>query len=322
MARFKRRHELAEEIIRNGGSDEEIQRRILKEFPNSRLNPTRAKWYRRSFRLHGHCRGDVKGPKRVAQRSSGKLWTRDETLVAFNLYCRTPFGRLHARNPEIIDLAQSLGRTPDSLAMKCCNLAAFDETHKQRGIRGLSKGSKQDADVWHDFQTDPESIALAAEEAYARVTHHELRESPTVEWEDVQGLDREAIRKVRVNQHFFRSLILASYRSQCAVCELPIPELPIPELLVASHIVPWSVDPSLRMNPTNGICLCSLHDRAFDAGILSVTPDYRIAIRPDVSKRTRPPSLVAMLTQFSNRALHLPERWPPGIDLLASKCRE
>ena len=31
---------------------------------------------------------------------AGKLWTRDETLVAFNLYCRTPFGRLHAGDPE------------------------------------------------------------------------------------------------------------------------------------------------------------------------------------------------------------------------------
>ena len=43
---------------------------------------------------------------------AGKLWTRDETLVAFNLYCRTPFGRLHARNQEIIELASALGRTP------------------------------------------------------------------------------------------------------------------------------------------------------------------------------------------------------------------
>ncbi|HUE74992.1 MAG TPA: HNH endonuclease signature motif containing protein, partial [Pirellulaceae bacterium] len=246
----------------------------------------------------------------------GKLWTRDETLVAFNLYCRTPFGRLHARNPEIIALAHALGRTPDSVAMKCCNLAAFDETHQKRGIRGLSKGSKQDADVWHDFQTDPESIALAAEEAYAHVMRTEPRQSPTVEWEDVQGLDRQAITKVRVNQHFFRSLILASYRSQCAVCELPIPEL-----LVASHIVPWSVDPSLRMNPTNGICLCSLHDRAFDTGILSITPEYTIAIRADVRKPTMPPVVDSMINQYSNHPINLPERWQPDSLLLARHCQ-
>ena len=43
-------------------------------------------------------------------------WTREETLVALNVYCRTPFGRLHGRNPEIIRIAAALGRTPDALA--------------------------------------------------------------------------------------------------------------------------------------------------------------------------------------------------------------
>jgi len=72
---------------------------------------------------------------------AGQAWTRAETLVAFNVYCRTPFGRLHARNPEIVEVAKALGRTPDSLAMKCCNLAAFDSALQERGIKGLSKAS-------------------------------------------------------------------------------------------------------------------------------------------------------------------------------------
>ena len=36
-------------------------------------------------------------------------WSRDELLAAFNLYCRTPFGRLHRGNPDIIALAGRLG---------------------------------------------------------------------------------------------------------------------------------------------------------------------------------------------------------------------
>jgi len=58
---------------------------------------------------------------------AGTGWTRDEQLVALRLYKRaewaaareprTPFGRLHARNPEIISLAGHLGRTPSALAM-------------------------------------------------------------------------------------------------------------------------------------------------------------------------------------------------------------
>ncbi len=43
-------------------------------------------------------------------------WTRDQLLLALRLYMRTPFGRLHGKNPEIIALAKTIGRTPDALA--------------------------------------------------------------------------------------------------------------------------------------------------------------------------------------------------------------
>lgn len=29
-------------------------------------------------------------------------WTREQLLVAFNLYCQLPFGKLDQRNPDII----------------------------------------------------------------------------------------------------------------------------------------------------------------------------------------------------------------------------
>ena len=34
---------------------------------------------------------------------SRRTWSRDETLVALNIYCRNSFGRLHGRNPEIVE---------------------------------------------------------------------------------------------------------------------------------------------------------------------------------------------------------------------------
>ena len=63
----------------------------------------------------------------------GKPWTWEEVLAAFNFYCREDFGRLHRLNPEIIRLAERLGRTPDSVMMflsdqeflECHNLKIF-----------------------------------------------------------------------------------------------------------------------------------------------------------------------------------------------------
>lgn len=242
-------------------------------------------------------------------------WTREETLAAFNLYCRTPFGRLHARNPDIIEVADALGRTPGALAMKCCNLAAFDEVLQARGISGLSKASRTDREVWGDFHADPETIAFEAEQAYAAIMRQDPRMSEAVEWEDVAGLDRHAVRRVRVNQHFFRSIILTGYLSKCAVCSLPFPAL-----LVAAHIVPWSVDKSLRMNPRNGICLCSLHDRAFDKGLLIIDDTYRITVNSAVEEESSVESVRAMFMRYAGRALSLPERWHPDPSLLKRHC--
>ena len=36
-------------------------------------------------------------------------WTRDQQLIALRLYMRTPFGKLHGRNPQIIQLASHIG---------------------------------------------------------------------------------------------------------------------------------------------------------------------------------------------------------------------
>jgi len=242
---------------------------------------------------------------------AGEKWTRDETLVALNIYCRTPFGRLNGHNPDIIETASALGRTPSALGMKCCNLAAFDPALAARGIKGLPNASKLDREVWEDFAQRPEEIAFESEQAFACLTKREVRTQDDVCWEDVRGLDSLAITKVRVNQHFFRSIIITGYRERCAVCEIPFREL-----LVASHIVPWCVEKSERMNPTNGICLCATHDRAFDKGLLRIGAEYTISLSDSVWKRRDVRSVEDCLLQFDGRKISLPDRWHPASKFL------
>ena len=75
-------------------------------------------------------------------------WTRDELIVAFNLYCKTPFGRIHIRNPEIIALAKVLGRTPSAVSWKLANLASLDPSLKKRNIAGATPGGKLEKEIW------------------------------------------------------------------------------------------------------------------------------------------------------------------------------
>jgi putative restriction endonuclease len=243
-----------------------------------------------------------------------KPWTRDEVLIAFNLYCQTPFGRLHARNPEIVRVAALMNRTPGALAMKCCNLAALDPSLQQRG---LSKVSSLDRKLWEEFQGNQERIAFQSEMAVANLTGSKPRMADSLEWESRQGIEKTVATKVRVNQHFFRSMVLAGYREACAVCSIPIPSL-----LVASHIVPWALDPANRMNPRNGLCLCCLHDRAFDKGVLHIGQDYVVRITAKVQKWRTIEVVQQALLRHEGQNLHLPDRWLPDKALLSRHAEQ
>lgn len=73
---------------------------------------------------------------------NGVKWSREETILAFDLYCRTPFGKISQNNPAIIELANLLGRTPGSVGLKMHNLAHYDPELQKRNVMAMSHGSK------------------------------------------------------------------------------------------------------------------------------------------------------------------------------------
>ena len=86
------------------------------------------------------------------------------------------------------------------------------------------------------------------------------------EW--VKGLTKERLVKTRVNQDKFRKSILEAYRETC--CITGISE---PRLLRASHIKPWRDSNEMeRTDVCNGLCLNTLHDAAFDVGLMTIDP--------------------------------------------------
>jgi hypothetical protein len=73
-------------------------------------------------------------------------WQDDELLLTLHLYCRTPFGKLHNRNPDVIQLANAIGRTASAVALKATNLASLDQSIPQTG---MSNTSKADRALWN-----------------------------------------------------------------------------------------------------------------------------------------------------------------------------
>lgn len=244
---------------------------------------------------------------------------RAELLVALNLYRKLSFGQLHARNPVIIELAERLQRSANSVAMKLCNFASLDPLIVASGRSGLPGASALDREVWAEFMAAPMEVAAQSEEALRNLFG--AKESDELEVEQKRGIrlrpptgptEQLVTVKARRSQQFFRQMILNAFDSRCCVSGLPVREL-----LVASHIVPWSDFPNERLNPQNGLCLSRLHDGAFDAGLIAFDADRKLVMSKRLKKFLPQTTVQQNFEAFTDVAFALPEDAPqPSTEFL------
>lgn len=245
-----------------------------------------------------------------------KNWSREELLAAFNLYCHTPFGRLHRSNPEIVHLSQAIGRTPSALAMKLVNFASFDPVQKARGVKGLANAARADQELWDEFGHNPEIIAVESQRAIEQFlqTPREAPDNSESEESNFPTGPTEATRLVRVRlvQSFFRDAVLTSYEFRCAICRLDIVEL-----LNASHIIPWRQNVERRADPRNGLALCALHDRAFDRGLFTIGNEFQVITSQRLQKSTESPLHRVAFYEVEGQPITMPQRFSPDPVALA-----
>ena len=240
-------------------------------------------------------------------------WTREELIVAFNLYCKIPFNQTVKTNPEVIKVANLIGRTPSAIALKLGNFGSFDPELKKRGIVGLSNAGKLDKKIWDEFNQDWEKLAYESELLIAKFDDKEIEEIAEMDLSEIPiGKERETIVKARINQGFFRSVILSSYNQKCCITGLNISDF-----LVASHIVPWSKDENNRLNPRNGLCLNAMHDRAFDKGFITVTPEYKVKISNYFADYGNEEIVSEMFSKYNNQKIILPDKFSPDKEFLS-----
>lgn len=239
-------------------------------------------------------------------------WTKEETIIAFNVYCKIPFKSSSKTNPTIIKYANIIGRSPSALNMKVGNFGRLDPDLRKQGIIGLGNGSKLDEIVWNEFNGNWEKLAFESELLLAEFQNKKIEEIINDDvFEFPLGTERETIIKQRVNQNFFRSTILSSYNLKCCITGLSISDF-----LVASHIKPWKADELNRLNPHNGLCLNSIHDKAFDKGFITVTPDYKIKISKYFNDFKKDEAVSDFFLKYENQSIILPDRFLPSKEFL------
>ncbi|TXF90120.1 HNH endonuclease [Neolewinella aurantiaca] len=251
---------------------------------------------------------------------AGRKWTKDELVLALNLYLKLPFGKMDQRTPEVIRLATLLGRTPGAIAMRLGNFANVDPYHQERGVHGLSGGRKQVEPIWEEFAKDRDTFLFESEKLLAEKDHKSIEDrfpSLRYETEGLVGATKEKLVKTRVNQYVFRDIVMANYSGKCAISGIDVAEL-----LVASHILPWSKSEAERLNPENGICLSALYDRAFDRGLIGLKTDYSVIVSDALRQRASKPYYQQYFSHLENKTIELPTKYRSKKEFLEFHLKE
>lgn len=243
--------------------------------------------------------------------ATGKKWTRDELMVALNLYHKLNFGQLDARQKAVRALAEKLGRGANSVAMKLNNLASLDPVLKLRGIKGLAGASALDREMWTEYHANLNESVPASEEMFRKL--FDADESSVVEVVPKEGIrvrkappagptEMVASVKQRRGQEYFRDAVLNNFGGRCGITQLAVREL-----LIASHILPWGKFEAERLNVRNGLCLSRLHDAAFDRYLISFDKNYRLLLSPRLKSEMSQRAVAENFIAYEGEPLKLPE---------------
>jgi hypothetical protein len=145
------------------------------------------------------------------------------------------------------------------------------------------------------FEADPDQV-----EAFRNQIEHERFEVP----------DSTATVKTRGSaQKAFADAVKTNYGFRCAITGIETKDF-----LVAAHIVPWSKDQSIRLDPSNGICLSLMLDRAFEKGYLLIEDNHTIRI--DWDRVGEDHVLRSQLEPYDGRKLNVPAAGGPKLEYL------
>ena len=190
----------------------------------------------------------------------------------------------------------------------------------------MSCAANDDRLLWQEFRDHINSLGPESEQLL-----HDLFTGD--EGKEVDFLERDKVRlepsnrpvaptgpteatasvKVRRGQQFFRQAILSAYGVRCCISGINVPRL-----LVASHIKPWSDFPNDRLNPRNGLCLSSLHDAAFDFGLITLDENFKVVLSKQLRRHFPEPTLEQNFVPFDGKPIRLPDKLAePGAEFLS-----
>lgn len=163
----------------------ESRRYPVKQIVSIVTGVPRGQLYGGEYAGHANQAAKKAGFTVVELRQRNPDWSRDELILALDLYLRhRPIipGKTSPEINELSDLLNQLGsalalrhsntfRNPNGVYMKLMNFKALDPDYVSQGKVGLKAGGKFDQEVWDQFAKDPAKCRRLAERIRAEITY-------------------------------------------------------------------------------------------------------------------------------------------------------
>lgn len=217
--------------------------------------------------------------ERRRTRSSNPAWTRDELILALDVYLRRRGHIPSPRDSDIVDLSDLLNRLPihtvrpdlekfrnaNGVVLKITNLAALDPQYPGAG---MSRGSHLDAVVWDRYSGHPDELRRVADAIRSADAAFELPIVPEADEDDIEAdegrlltrLHRVRERDRRLVERKKAGVLSSNGALSCEVCRFDFAATygTLGERFIeAHHIVPLSEAGASRTSLADLALVCS-----------------------------------------------------------------
>lgn len=164
-------------------------------------------------------------------------WTRDELILALDLYFKEPSARGSKTHPAVQELSALLNtlpihpkgdregyfRNPNGVGMKLSNFLRFDPEYSGVGLR---RGGRLEKEVWLQFAEDREGLSQLAQAIRTAARSSELASTSPDEADEVEANEGRILtrmHKVRERNASLvsrkkRTVLETTGRLECQVC--------------------------------------------------------------------------------------------------------
>jgi 5-methylcytosine-specific restriction protein A len=164
-----------------------------------------------------------------AQEARNPPWTRDELILALDLYVASkgnPPGKDSLGVVELSNLLNQIDsqiaqhasdfRNPNGVYMKVMNFRRFDPVYIALGKKGLQRGNRLEEEVWNSFANDPAKLGQTANAIRLNVSKGPIPIAPNEEDDELEEAEEGRI-LTRIHRSRERSRELVEKKKAAAL---------------------------------------------------------------------------------------------------------